>query len=72
MSQEGCLIGGCTNTIYAPAGTGSLCKDHFIDFVKWRRKKGGMAMFRKYSGMNMQERDTIVQDWGKTVVVTES
>lgn len=67
MSDSVCSIGGCTAQSYAPAGTGALCKDHFIDFVNWRRKKGGMAMFRKYSGMTMAERDTIVQEWGKTL-----
>jgi hypothetical protein len=65
MSGEGCLIGGCTSQVYAPAGTGFVCKEHFIDFVKWRRKKGGMNMFRKYNALTMEERDPIVQDWGK-------
>jgi len=65
MSGEGCLIGGCTSKVYAPAGTGSVCKEHFIDFVKWRRKKGGMNMFRKYNALTMEERDPIVHEWGK-------
>lgn len=70
MSEPSCLIGGCTNRVYAPAGTGSVCKEHFTEFVKWRRRKGGMGMFRKYNGMTMGERDTIVEEWGKSVTVT--
>ena len=65
MDREGCVIGGCTSQVYAPAGTGSVCKEHFMDFVKWRRKKGGMNMFRKYNALTMKERDPIVQEWGK-------
>ena len=64
MSNEGCVIGGCTSQVYAPAGTGSVCKEHFIDFVKWRRKKGGMKMFRTYNGSTMEERDIVVREWG--------
>lgn len=67
MSEKICMIEGCSSRTYAPAGTGSLCKEHFIDFVTWRRKKGGTAMFRKYNGMTMEERNTIVQEWGKTL-----
>lgn len=66
MSEERCLIDGCTQRAYAPSGTRYLCKVCFSEFVKWRRKKGGMGMFRKYNGMTMEERDTIVGDWEKT------
>ena len=52
-----------------PAGTGFLCKDHFSDFVTWRRKKGGKGMFRKYNGMTMVERDTIVKEWESTLAL---
>ena len=69
MSDQLCMIDGCTNRAYAPSGTGQLCKDHFTNFVRWRRKKGGMGMFRKYNSMTMEERDTIVLEWGKTLSV---
>ena len=69
MNEHQCMIDGCTNRAYAPSGTSQLCKEHFSDFVKWRRKKGGVGMFRKYNGMTMEERDTIVQEWEKTLAV---
>ena len=69
MSTESCLIGGCTHSYYAPAGTRALCKEHFLDFLAWRRKKGGMAMFKKYGGMTMEERDPTVEEWANTVTV---
>lgn len=67
MSEDLCLIDGCTHRAYAPSGTRQLCKNHFSEFVKWRRRKGGMGMFRKYNGMTMEERDTIVQEWENTL-----
>lgn len=67
MSDTDCMIQGCAHRAYAPAGTGQLCKDHFSDFVKWRRKKGGMSMFRKYNGMTPTERNATVEEWGKTL-----
>lgn len=70
MNEQTCRIGGCTQRVYAPAGTGALCKDHFLDFVTWRRKKRGMAIFRKYNAMTMEERDTTVQEWQKTITVS--
>ena len=63
MSNQTCLIGGCTQPVYAPAGTGSLCKEHFLDFLTWRKKKGGMPLFKKYSAMTMEERDPLVSEW---------
>jgi hypothetical protein len=69
MNDQHCMIDGCTNRAYAPSGTGQLCKDHFSNFVRWRRKKGGMGMFRKYNGMTSEERNTIVQEWEKTLMV---
>ena len=68
MSTETCLIGGCTHSYYAPAGTRSLCKQHFMEFLHWRKKKGGMAMFKKYSAMTMEERDPTVDEWAKNVM----
>jgi len=69
MTDPNCVIEGCANQGYAPAGTGTVCKDHFADFVTWRRKKGGKEMFRKYSGMTMVERDSIVEEWRKTLAL---
>ncbi|MCA9471393.1 MAG: hypothetical protein MRJ96_09800 [Nitrospirales bacterium] len=69
MSTEPCLIQGCTQPYYAPAGTRSLCKEHFLDFLNWRRKKGGLGMFKKYGAMTMDERDPTVDEWSKTVTV---
>ncbi len=70
MSNQTCLIGGCTFRVYAPAGTGSLCKEHFTNFVTWRRRKGP-AMFHKYGAMTIEERDTVVAEWGKTIKADE-
>ena len=71
MSEQMCIIDGCTHSGYAPAGTGQLCKEHFSEFVKWRRKKGGLAMFRKYNGMTMEERDTVFQQWEKSLATSK-
>jgi len=70
MNTDSCLIGGCTEPLYAPAGTQSLCKEHFLHFVKWRRKKGGLGMFKKYSALSMEERDAIVEEWAQHVLST--
>lgn len=70
MSNQTCLVKGCTLRVYAPAGTGSLCKEHFLSFVTWRRRKGP-AMFHKYGALSMEERNTIVAEWAKTVSVEE-
>lgn len=70
MNPESCLVGGCTETIYAPAGTQSLCKEHFLQFLTWRKKKGGLGMFKKYSAMTMEERNSTVQEWGHTFLNT--
>lgn len=68
MSEQACLIDGCKARGYAPAGTGSLCKEHFLDFVKWRRRKGP-GMFHKYGAMTMEERDSVMAEWRKTVAL---
>lgn len=70
MSNQTCSIGGCTFRVYAPAGTGSLCKEHFLSFVTWRRRKGP-TMFRKYGAMSMEERDTVLAEWHKTLQAEE-
>ena len=66
MQNEMCLIQDCKRRVYAPAGTGHLCKEHFISFLTWRRKKGPQ-MFSKYAGMTMDERNTVAEEWVKTV-----
>ncbi|WP_447969009.1 hypothetical protein [Nitrospira sp. M1] len=71
MSSEPCFIHSCSLSYYAPAGTRALCKKHFLEFSAWRRKKGGAAMFKKYSAMTMDERDPTVEEWGKTVTVKD-
>lgn len=68
MSESGCAIDGCMAKLYAPGGTASLCKEHFVNFVTWRRRKGP-AMFQKYAAMTMDERDVFVNEWQKTVKV---
>ena len=68
MSTQTCLIQDCGGKTYAPAGTGSVCKNHFSDFLKWRRRKGHQ-MFTKYAAMTMEERDTVAQEWKNTVFI---
>jgi len=70
MATESCLIDECPDALYAPAGTRSLCKEHFLQFLMWRKKKGGLGMFKKYSSMPMDARDTIVEEWTSTVFHT--
>jgi hypothetical protein len=38
----------------------------------WRKKKGGLGMFKKYSAMSMEERDTIVDEWTQQVLSTSA
>lgn len=66
MSGQICLIDGCQARVYAPAGTRSVCKDHFLGFLTWRRRRGPQ-MFRKYAGMTMEERDVIAAEWLQTL-----
>lgn len=72
MNAERCLIGGCTEPLYGPAGTRLLCKEHFLQFVTWRKKKGGLAMFKKYSALTMEERDSTVDEWSKSVMAASA
>lgn len=64
------MIYGCPARVYAPGGTGALCKEHFVNFVNWRRRRGP-AMFNKYAAMTMEERDAVVAEWSKTVKAIE-
>jgi hypothetical protein len=68
MEEQRCLVEDCQGNVYSPAGTGYVCKEHFVNFLTWRRRKGA-AMFTKYAGMTMQERDTITSDWKKTLAI---
>lgn len=61
-----CCIPDCKAKPYAPAGTRSVCKDHFLNFLTWRRRRGPQ-MFHKYAAMTMDERDTIAAEWQKTL-----
>ena len=70
MSGQSCLIEGCQARVYAPAGTQSVCKDHFLSFLTWRRHRGPQ-MFRKYAGMTMEERDQITAEWRQTLVTKD-
>jgi hypothetical protein len=71
MTSEHCLIQDCHARPYAPAGTGAICRPHFVDFLTWRRRRG-IQMFLKYAGMTMPERDVVVEEWRKTVKVDET
>ncbi len=68
MNDHMCLIQDCAAKVYAPAGTRALCKEHFLHFVKWRRRKGAQ-MFHTYGAMTMEERNTEVGKWQVTVTV---
>ncbi|HJT20545.1 MAG TPA: hypothetical protein VJ746_08745 [Nitrospira sp.] len=70
MSDQGCVITGCQGRIYAPAGTRSVCKEHFLSFLAWRRRKGPQ-MFTLYAGLSMGQRDAIVTEWQQTVSSAE-
>ncbi|MGQ0810098.1 MAG: hypothetical protein ACT4OO_02590 [Nitrospiraceae bacterium] len=70
MTDHTCFASDCKVRVYAPAGTGSLCKEHFLNFVAWRRKKGSQ-MFHKYAAMTMEERDTVAAEWQKTFTIAE-
>ncbi len=67
MSELSCMIEGCQAKAYAPAGTQSVCKEHFLSFLTWRRRRGPQ-MFTKYAAMTMEERNAIVAEWQKTMV----
>ena len=66
MLDTSCCVTNCLERPYAPAGTRSVCKDHFLSFLTWRRRRG-TQMFHTYAGMTMGERDTIVAEWVKTI-----
>lgn len=67
MSAQACVIEACKGNVYAPAGTGVVCKDHFLQFLTWRRRRGP-GMFHKYAAMTTDERDPVVAEWAKSVI----
>lgn len=71
MHDLTCLIKGCQGRVYAPAGTHSICREHFLSYLTWRRRKGPQ-MFLKYAGMTMEERDPLVAEWANTIRVEEA
>jgi hypothetical protein len=71
MHDLTCLIQGCKARVYAPAGTHSICREHFLNYLIWRRRKGPQ-MFMKYAGMTMDERDPYVAEWANTIRIEEA
>ena len=61
MNDLNCLIQGCQGKVYAPAGTQHVCKEHFLSFLTWRRRKGPQ-MFIHYAGLTMEQRDSIAAE----------
>lgn len=70
MHDTRCCVTNCLAHPYAPAGTHSVCKDHFLSFLTWRRRRGPQ-MFSTYAGMSMAERDAITAEWMKTIRIDE-
>jgi len=71
MNELNCLIQGCQARVYAPAGTQSVCKEHFLSFLTWRRRKGPQ-MFTHYAGLTMEQRDSIAAEWARTISILET
>ena len=71
MNDLTCMIQGCQGRVYSPAGTQHVCKEHFLSFLTWRRRKG-QQMFIQYAGLTMEQRDPIAAEWSKTVTVIEA
>ncbi len=57
--------------MYAPADTHSICREHFLSYLTWRRRKGPQ-MFMEYAGMKMEERDPFVAEWANTIRIEET
>jgi len=71
MQDSSCCVPNCQAKPYAPAGTQSVCKDHFLNFLTWRRRRGPL-MFHKYAAMTMEERDAVAAEWVKTIRIDEA
>jgi len=70
MNDLACMIQGCQARVYSPAGTQHVCKEHFLSYLTWRRRKG-QQMFVHYAGLTMEQRDPIAAEWSKTVSIIE-
>jgi len=70
MHDMSCLVPNCQAKPYAPAGTQSVCRNHFLQFLTWRRRRGP-KMFLTYAGMAMNERDIVAAEWIKTIRIDE-
>ncbi|MDH5666694.1 MAG: hypothetical protein OEY86_01610 [Nitrospira sp.] len=70
MQDTNCRVPNCQAKPYAPAGTQSVCRNHFLQFLTWRRRRG-TQMFHKYAGMPMSDRDIVVAEWIKTIRIEE-
>lgn len=70
MHDASCCIPNCHARPYAPAGTRSLCKDHFLQFLTWRRRRGPQ-MFHRYAAMTMEERNSVAAEWIKTIRIDD-
>ena len=68
MSDLTCMIQGCQGRIYSPAGSQHVCKEHFLSFLTWRRRKGPQ-MFVHYAGLTMEQRDPLAAEGSKTVSI---
>ena len=71
MLDTSCCVPDCLTSPYAPAGTRSVCKNHFLTFLTWRRRRG-TQMFHAYAGMTMEQRDAIVGEWMKSMRLDEA
>ena len=71
MNSPNCMIQGCQAKVYSPAGSQHVCKEHFLSFLTWRRRKGPQ-MFIHYAGLSMEQRDPIAAEWSKTVSIIEA
>lgn len=71
MNDLTCMIQGCQARVYSPAGTQHVCKEHFLSFLTWRRRKG-QQMFIHYAGLTMEQRDPVASEWSKTVSIIEA
>ena len=71
MNDLTCMIEGCQARVYSPAGTQHVCKEHFLSFLTWRRRKG-QQMFIHYAGLTMEQRDPVASEWSKTVSIIEA
>jgi hypothetical protein len=56
--------------LYAPAGTHSVAEHIILSYLTWRRREGPQ-MFMKYTGVKMEECDSLVAEWANTIRVEE-